>query len=73
MPVFAIATMNLLILRTVWQRFDTVRKGGKYSADDLDILLGGRGLLSRLFRPLFALIRHSWQMAPLGFLFGLGL
>src|SRR6202051_1463499 len=70
--LFAIATMNLLILRTVWQRFQAVRKGGKYSADDLDILLGGRGPLSRLFRPLFALIRHSWQMAPLGFLFGLG-
>jgi len=70
--LFVIAAMNLLILRTVWQRFETVRKGGKYSADDLDILLGGRGPLSRLFRPLFALIRHSWQMAPLGFLFGLG-
>src|SRR6266852_5938381 len=70
--LFAIATMNLLILRTVWQRFQAVRKGGKYSADDLDILSGGRGPLSRLFRPLFALLRHSWQMAPLGFLFGLG-
>jgi high-affinity nickel-transport protein len=70
--LFAIATMNLLILRAVWQRFQAVRKGGKYSADDLDILLGGRGPLSRLFRPLFALLRHSWQMAPLGFLFGLG-
>src|SRR5260221_1246195 len=70
--LFAIAAMNLLILRSVWQRFETVRKGGKYSPDDLDVLLGGRGPLSRLFRPLFALIRHSWQMAPLGFLFGLG-
>ena len=70
--LFAIAAMNLVILRSVWQRFETVRKGGRYSPDDLDILLGGRGLLSRLFRPLFALIRHSWQMAPLGFLFGLG-
>jgi high-affinity nickel-transport protein len=70
--LFAIATMNLLILRSVWRRFEIVRKGGKYSADDLDILLTGRGPLSRLFRPLFALIRHSWQMAPLGFLFGLG-
>jgi high-affinity nickel-transport protein len=69
--LFAIAAMNLLILRSVWRRFETVRKGGKYSADDLDTLLG-RGPLSRLFRPLFALIRHSWQMAPLGFLFGLG-
>jgi nickel/cobalt transporter (NiCoT) family protein len=70
--LFAIATMNLLILRSVWRRFEIVRKGGKYSADDLDILLAGRGPLSRLFRPLFALIRHTWQMAPLGFLFGLG-
>jgi nickel/cobalt transporter (NiCoT) family protein len=70
--LFAIAAMNLVILRSVWRRFDTVRKGGKYSADDLDILLSGRGVLSRLFRPLFAMIRHSWQMAPLGFLFGLG-
>jgi len=70
--LFAIAAMNLAILRSVWHRFDIVRKGGKYFADDLDVLLGGRGLLSRLFRPLFALIRHGWQMAPLGFLFGLG-
>jgi nickel/cobalt transporter (NiCoT) family protein len=70
--LFAIAAMNLVILRSVWQRFETVRRGGKYCADDLDILLGARGPLSRLFRPLFALIRHSWQMAPLGFLFGLG-
>jgi high-affinity nickel-transport protein len=70
--LFAIAAMNLAILRSVWHRFDIVRKGGKYFADDLDVLLGRRGLLSRLFRPLFALIRHGWQMAPLGFLFGLG-
>src|ERR1700693_4062491 len=57
--LFAIAAMNLLILRSVWQRFETVRKRGTYSADDLDILSGGRGPLSRLFRPLFALIRHG--------------
>src|ERR1700746_141008 len=41
--LFAIAAMNLLILRSVWRRFETVRKGGKYSPDDLDVLLGGRG------------------------------
>ena len=70
--LFAIAATNLVILRSVWHRFEIVRKEGKYSEYDLDLLLGGRGLLSRLFRPLFALIRHSWQMAPLGFLFGLG-
>jgi nickel/cobalt transporter (NiCoT) family protein len=70
--MFAIAAMNLLILRSVWCRFDTVRKGGRYSADDLDILASARGPLSRLFRPLFGFIQHGWQMAPLGFLFGLG-
>src|SRR5713226_5066317 len=64
--LFAIAAMNLLILRTVWQRFQAVRKGGKYSADDLDILLGGRGPLSRLFRPLFALLRLAGAQAAHG-------
>src|ERR1700738_2874033 len=29
--LFAIAAMNLVILRSVWQRFETVRKEGKYS------------------------------------------
>jgi high-affinity nickel-transport protein len=33
---------------------------------------GRAGLMARLLRPLFRLIRHSWHMAPLGFLFGLG-
>ncbi len=70
--LFAIAAMNLVILGTVWRHFQRVRAGGSYRQDDLDLLMAGRGMLSRLFRPLFALIRHSWQMAPLGFLFGLG-
>jgi high-affinity nickel-transport protein len=70
--LFVIAAMNLVILKSVWQRFQTVRRGGHYAEEDLDILMGSRGPLSRLFKPLFGLIRHSWQMAPLGFLFGLG-
>jgi high-affinity nickel-transport protein len=31
-----------------------------------------RGFAARCFRPLFGPMRHSWQMFPLGFLFGLG-
>jgi len=43
------------------------------TAVDLDLLAeAGRGPLSRLFRPLFSLMLHSCQMAPLGLLFGLG-
>jgi nickel/cobalt transporter (NiCoT) family protein len=70
--LFTIAAMNLLILRSVWQTFQHVRGGGAYVEEDLDLLLSGRGLLARLFRPLFRLVSASWHMAPLGFLFGLG-
>jgi high-affinity nickel-transport protein len=70
--LFTIAAMNLAILGSVWRRFKAVRHGGAIAEDGLDMLTGARGPLSRILRPLFALIRHSWQMAPLGFLFGLG-
>ena len=39
---------------------------------ELNLLLSGRGLLSRLFRPLFRMVSRSGQMFPIGFLFGLG-
>jgi high-affinity nickel-transport protein len=70
--LFAIAGMNLIILRSVWRTFHHVRRGGDYVEEDLDLLLGNRGLLARLFRPMFRLVSRSWHMAPLGFLFGLG-
>jgi high-affinity nickel-transport protein len=70
--LFAIAAANLFILRGVWRTFQHVRKGGHYVEEDFDLLLNSRGLLARLFRPLFRLIRESWHMYPLGLLFGLG-
>jgi len=70
--LFAIAAINLVILRAVWKTFAHVRAGGASVEDDIDLLLGGRGLLARLFRPVFGLVSRSWHMAPLGFLFGLG-
>jgi nickel/cobalt transporter (NiCoT) family protein len=70
--LFAIAAANLIVLRGVWRTFRHVRKGGRYVAEDFDLLLNSRGLLARLFRPLFRLISQSWHMYPLGFLFGLG-
>lgn len=70
--LFTIAAMNLIILRSVWRTFRHVRGGGTYVEEDLDLLLGNRGLLARLFRPMFRLVTRSWHMAPLGFLFGLG-
>jgi len=70
--LFAIALMNLLIFLSVWKTFRHVRRGGEFVEDDFDLLLNKRGFAARLFRPLFRLIRKSWHMFPLGFLFGLG-
>ena len=59
-------------MRSVWQTYRHVRSGGRYVEEDFDILLNSRGLLARLFRPLFKLVNKAWHMFPLGFLFGLG-
>jgi nickel/cobalt transporter (NiCoT) family protein len=70
--LFLIAAMNIIILRGVWRAFGKVRRGEPYDSDDLDLLLNNRGLLARLFRPLFRLVSNPLWMLPLGFLFGLG-
>ena len=70
--LFAIAIANLFILVAVYRSFQHVKRGGRLVEDDLDLLLAHRGFLGRLFRPLFRFVRASWQMYPLGFLFGLG-
>ncbi len=70
--LFAVAAANLVVLKTVWRAFRAVRQGGGHSAAELDAFLARRGLLGRLFRPLFRLIGAPWHMYPLGFLFGLG-
>lgn len=70
--LLAIAAMNLVILRNVYQAFIRVKRGQPYVDDDFDLLLNSRGLLARLFRPMFRLVGRSWHMYPLGLLFGLG-
>ncbi|MDE2318671.1 MAG: HoxN/HupN/NixA family nickel/cobalt transporter [Rhodospirillales bacterium] len=67
-----IAVVNLMIAVSVYRTFNHVRRGGVYIDEDFDMLLNKRGVLARLFRPLFSLVNKSWHMAPLGFLFGLG-
>jgi high-affinity nickel-transport protein len=70
--LFAIAIVNLIVLRSIYRAFVRVRSGGAYVEEDFDLLLGNRGFLSRLFRPMFKMITRSWHMYPLGILFGLG-
>jgi HoxN/HupN/NixA family high-affinity nickel-transporter len=70
--LLAIAVMNALIFFSLIAAFRRVKNGETYSNEDLNILLAKRGFFARLFRSLFKLIDHSWQMYPVGFLFGLG-
>ena len=70
--LLAIAVANLVILRSVWGSFREVQRGGTLNDEALNLLLAGRGILARLFRPLFRAITASWHRYPLGFLFGLG-
>jgi high-affinity nickel-transport protein len=70
--LLAIAVMNLLILGSIISTFRRVKAGGTYSDEDLNILLAKRGFFGRIFRGLFKIVDHSWQMYPVGFLFGLG-
>ncbi len=67
-----IALLNAIILRHVWRSFKRARDGEWSPDDELNPLLVSGGILARIFRPLFRFVSHSWQMFPLGFLFGLG-
>jgi high-affinity nickel-transport protein len=70
--LFLIALLNLVVLLQLYRTFRQVRRGGRYVEEELDLFLSQRGFLGRIFRPLFRFIGASWQMYPLGFLFGLG-
>ena len=70
--LLAIAVVNIIILTSIIATFRRVKAGGVYSDEDLDILLAQRGFFGRMFRALFGLVGRSWQMYPIGLLFGLG-
>src|SRR5215470_11252304 len=67
-----IAAINIVILINVYKAFQRVKRGVPHGTDDLDLMLVQGGLLARIFRRLFRMVRQSWHMYPLGFLFGLG-
>jgi nickel/cobalt transporter (NiCoT) family protein len=67
--LLAIAFFNLVILRGVWKTFQEARRNEEW--ENPETLLG-TGFLGRLFRPLFRMLAHPWQMYPVGLLFGLG-
>jgi high-affinity nickel-transport protein len=70
--LLAIALANGVVLISVYRAFRRVRRGEKLDEEGIEVLLSQRGFLGRIFRSLFQLIEHGWQMYPVGFLFGLG-
>ncbi len=67
-----LAFLNIVVLVQIYRTFRRVKDTGRSYEDDINVHLNKGGLLSRVYRPLFRLISHGWQMIPLGFLFGLG-
>ncbi len=70
--LFAIALANVFVLISIYRAFRAVKSGGRFVEEDLDLALANRGLLGRLFRRFFRVVEKSWQMYPIGVLFGLG-
>lgn len=63
--------VNLVILLSIYRIFKELKRG-KLNQSELDSLLDNRGFLNRYFRPLFKIVKHPWQIYPIGVLFGLG-
>jgi len=70
--LWVIGILNLIVLLDILKVWENA-KTGTHSHAHLEELLQQRGLINRLFGGrLHKLMTHSWQMYPLGLLFGLG-
>jgi high-affinity nickel-transport protein len=69
--LWIIGILNLIVLVDILRIFRGM-KTGTYDGERLEQRLHERGLMGRFFGRFFRLIDHSWQMYPLGLLFGLG-
>jgi high-affinity nickel-transport protein len=66
-----IGILNLAILSDLAGTYRRM-KAGEFNRESLEQQLVAGGLMTRIFGRLFRLISASWQMYPIGFLFGLG-
>jgi high-affinity nickel-transport protein len=66
-----IGILNLVVLIDIVRVYRNMRRG-QYDRSGLEHELMTGGMMTRLFGRLFRMIDHSWQMFPVGFLFGLG-
>jgi high-affinity nickel-transport protein len=69
--LYLLAALNLIILLSILRVFRDMRRG-KYDEAQLEQQLQQRGLMNRFFGRANRAVKHSWQMYPVGVLFGLG-
>ena len=70
--LYVVAAFNFVILMGIIRTWKEMKRG-EYTPEQLDDLLAQRGLMNRLFKGRYnKFVNHSWQMYPIGFLFGLG-
>ena len=70
--LYVVALLNVLVFVEIAATFRRVRRGEPYSEQTLEAFLADRGLMGRFFKPLLRIVSRSWQMYPIGVLFGLG-
>ena len=66
-----IGILNLIILIDIIRVYRRMQ-AGSYDRDSLQHELVAGGIMSKVFGRLFRVVRNSWHMYPIGFLFGLG-
>jgi high-affinity nickel-transport protein len=69
--LWTIGVLNLLVLISIIRIFRRMRRGD-FDERELEHELDNRGFMNRFYKNASNAITKSWQMYPLGFLFGLG-
>src|SRR6266567_4663811 len=69
--LIAIGVMNLVILIDIVRLYRRMQSG-RHDHEHIEHELATGGFMTRFFGRVFRVIEHSWQMYPVGFLFGLG-
>ncbi|KTD58589.1 high affinity nickel transport protein [Legionella sainthelensi] len=67
-----IALINIIIFFVIYRIFKQIRLGKILTEQDTNEVIDKQGFLVKRFRRFINLISHSWQMFPLGLLFGIG-
>jgi high-affinity nickel-transport protein len=67
-----IAAVNFFVFLDVFKRFNAARKGRHIEQRGGEEVASAGGVLSWLLRSVFRFVGRSWQMYPVGLLFGLG-